>query len=127
MGTCKYCGQSAGIFSKAHKECEAKHKGGIQAFEATVSGYFTQRLSAATVASTKRQLQIDAYLYEDDICEISDKEIRAYTASIHRPFSPSSMHLMDEFLTAISVSYSISPCKGRHRRVHEETHARFYD
>lgn len=56
MGTCKYCGQSAGIFSKAHKECEAKHKGGIQAFEATVSGYFTQRLSAATVASTKRQL-----------------------------------------------------------------------
>ena len=112
MGTCKYCGQSAGIFSKAHKECEAKHQGGVQAFEATVSGYFTQRLSAATVASTKRQLQIDAYLSEDDICEISDKEIRAYTASIHRPFSPSSMHLMDEFLSAIGVSYSKLHAKG---------------
>jgi hypothetical protein len=62
MSTCKYCGQSAGIFSKAHKECEAKHQRGVQAFEATVSSYFTQRLSAATVASTKRQLQIDAYL-----------------------------------------------------------------
>ncbi len=106
MGTCKYCGQSAGIFSKAHKECEARHNSGIQVFETAVSEYFTKQLSAATILSTKRQLQIDAYLSEEDICIISDKGIRLYTASIHRPFSPSSMHLMDEFLTAIDVSYS---------------------
>ena len=112
VGTCKYCGQSAGIFSNAHKECEAKHQRGIQAFEATVSGYFSQRLPASSVASAKCQLQIDAYLSEEDICEISDKEIRAYTASINRPFSPSSMHLMDEFLTAIGVPYSELNAKG---------------
>lgn len=112
VGTCKYCGQSAGIFSNAHKECEAKHQRGIQAFEATVNGYFSQRLPASSVASAKCQLQIDAYLSEEDICEISDKEIRAYTASINRPFSPSSMHLMDEFLTAIGVPYSELNAKG---------------
>lgn len=106
MGTCKYCGLSAGLFSKEHKECEAKHHRGFQAFEATVNGYFTHCLTADTVASTKRQLQIDAFLSEDDICEITDKGIRAYTESIHRPFTPSSMYLMDEFLKTIGVSYS---------------------
>lgn len=63
-------------------------------------------MSTVSVVSTKRLLQIDAYLSDDGACEISDKEIRAYTASIHRPFCPSSIHLMDEFLTVIGDSFS---------------------
>ena len=29
MGTCKYCGKSAGFFSRVHKECEEKHERGM--------------------------------------------------------------------------------------------------
>lgn len=30
METCKYCGQSAGFFSRVHKECEEKHERGLK-------------------------------------------------------------------------------------------------
>lgn len=29
MAKCKYCGESAGFFSRSHKECEEKHTRGI--------------------------------------------------------------------------------------------------
>ena len=106
MSTCKYCGKDAGWFSKSHKECEDKHDQGVKDFEAVVSSYFTKRATAADVQRAKQRLTVDAFLSEEDVCTIAAKEIRQYTASIHRPFSPSSMRLMDEFLTAVGVSYS---------------------
>ena len=33
MGTCKYCGKDAGLFSHEHKECEEKHEQGILSLE----------------------------------------------------------------------------------------------
>ena len=106
MSTCKYCGKDAGWFSKAHKECEDKHEQGVKDFEAIVSSYFTGRATAVDVQRGKVRLANDAFLSEEDVCSVSDQQIRQYTASIHRPFSPSSMKLMDEFLAAVSVSYS---------------------
>lgn len=112
MGTCKYCGQDAGWFSHSHKECEEKHAQGLNDFSAVVSAYFTTRTTAANVQSSKNKLKVDAYLSEDDICEISDVEIRLYTASIHRPYSPATMRLMDDFLNAVGVSFGKINCKG---------------
>lgn len=106
MGTCKYCGKDAGWFSHSHKECEEKHANGVSEFEAIVSSYFTQRASASDVQRTRSRLATDSFLNEEDICGVADREIRQYTASIHRPFSPSSMRLMDDFLNAVGVSYS---------------------
>jgi hypothetical protein len=106
MSTCKYCGKDAGWFSHSHDECEARHEQGLKDFEAVVSSYFTQRTTGVDVQRTKARLVADAFLSEEDICSICDKEIRQYTASIHRPFSPSSMKLMDEFLLAVGTSYS---------------------
>lgn len=112
MGTCKYCGQDAGWFSRSHKECEEKHAQGLNDFSAVVSAYFTTRTSAANVQSSKNRLKIDAYLSDDDVCEIADAEIRRYTASIHRPFSPASMRLMDDFLNVVGVSFGKINSKG---------------
>ena len=112
MGTCKYCGQDAGWFSRSHKECKDKHTQGVNDFTAVVSAYFTTRASAASVQSSKNRLRIDAYLSDDDICEIADAEIRRYTASIHRPFSPASMKLMDDFLNAVGIAYNKINSKG---------------
>lgn len=105
MGTCKYCGKEAGWFSRAHKECEEKHDQGLNDFRAVVSGYFTLRTTAIQVQQARQRLKGDAYLSDEDVCKIAEAEIRAYTASIHRPFSPTSMRLMDEFLSVIGVSY----------------------
>ena len=106
MSTCKYCGKDAGWFSHSHKECEQKHALGITDFSAVVSSYFTQRVTAAEIQRTKNRLAVDAFLSEDDICNVSDAEIRRYTASIHRPFSPTSMKIMDDYLNAVGVNYS---------------------
>ena len=106
MSTCKYCGKDAGWFSHSHKECEEKHEKGMKDFTNIVSAYFTQRASAVDIQRMKSKLIADAFLSEEDICSVANAEIRRYTDSIHRPFSPSSMKLMDEFLIAAGVSYS---------------------
>ena len=106
MGTCKYCGKDAGWFSQAHSECKSKHDQGIVDFKAVVSSYFTGRSTAANVQNSRNKLKVDAFLSEEDICQVADEGIRHYTASIHRPFSPASMRLMDDFLNAAGVAYS---------------------
>lgn len=106
MGRCKYCGNSAGWFSSAHNECEAKHEYGLADFADVLRDYFAQRLTAVDVANEKQRLISDAYLSEDDICAVADKAIRQYTATIRRPISPQSMHLMDDLLNNIGVYYN---------------------
>lgn len=64
------------------------------------------RTTAGNVQQSRLRLKKDAYLSDDDICNVADAEIRRYTASLHRPYSPSSVKLVDEFLIAIGVSYS---------------------
>lgn len=105
MGTCKYCGKDAGWFSKVHQECEEKHQRGLNDFSAVLCNYFTQRITSAEVLKEKDRLMTDTFLSVEDVCDLSDKAIRQYTASIHRPFSPRSMHLMNEFLNVIGVSF----------------------
>lgn len=106
MGACKYCGQSAGLFSHAHKECEEKHQQGMKDLTATFNSFFMGRATTSDIKAAKGRLQRDAFLSEEDMCACSDAAIRAYTASIHRPFSPKAMHLMDDFLNAIGITYS---------------------
>lgn len=105
MGTCKYCGQSAGWFSSAHKECEEKHSKGLQDYGAVLRSFFVGRSTASDIVREKNRLQRDAFLKEEDICNVADTEIRRYTDSIHRPFSPQSMKLMDEFLNVVGAPY----------------------
>lgn len=106
MSNCKYCGQDAGWFSKKHKECEEKHNIGLQELRSVVTRYFSGRATCSDISCTIQCKRRDNYLSDEDICNVSDAEIRSYTASIHRPFSPSSMRLMDEYLNAVGVNYS---------------------
>ena len=118
MGTCKYCGKDAGWFSRSHKECKEKNQKGINDLSAMISSYFAQRLSAYDLQKCVIRLKVDAYLSEEDICNTAAPLIRQYTASIHRPFSPLSIKLMDDFLNVIGASYSMI---NRHGAVDEFT------
>ena len=45
MGTCKYCGKDAGLFSHIHKECEEKYNQGISSLEDGIRRYLKDALS----------------------------------------------------------------------------------
>lgn len=106
MGTCKYCGKNAGVFSHSHKECEDKHSIALNEFTNVLKSYFQGKASAIDIQNERIKLKANNFLSDEDICNLTDSEIRQYTASIHRPFSPKQMHLMDDLLNSIGVTYN---------------------
>lgn len=108
MGTCKYCGKDAGWFSSVHKECETKHQQGLTDFAGIVNSYFAQRISALEVQRQTNLQKQDAFLSEEDLCSVINTEIGRYSASIHRPFTPTSLKLVDELISASGVKYSMA-------------------
>lgn len=112
MGNCKYCGQSAGIFSRSHKECEQKHEAGISEFENVCRRYFSGNATARDVADSRRRLASSNFLSDTDIADIADRTLREYTDSIRRPFKPSHLNLVDGFINAVGVAYANINSKG---------------
>ena len=105
MGTCKYCGKSAGVFSHMHSDCENKHTIALNDFSAVLNSYFQGEASTGDIQNVRARLKANNFLSDEDICSLSSDAIKQYTASIHRPFSPQHMHLMDDFLNAIGVPF----------------------
>ena len=105
MGTCKFCGKDAGWFSSSHTECKEKNLEGQNDLRIVINSYFNQKATMMDVYRTKKRLMVDAYLSEEDICNVAEAEIRQYTVCIHRPFTPASMKMMDDFLNAIGIAY----------------------
>lgn len=105
MGNCKYCGQSTSFFSKAHKECEAKHTQAIGEFSSICSDFFRGSVSYSDVADKRRVLQTSAFLSDDDIAQIGDLTIRSYTDSIRRPYTPRQLNAVNHFISALGISY----------------------
>lgn len=56
MGTCKYCGQSAGLFHSKHAECHQRHLNGIACIKSILASCF--------------QLKDDFYLHQNEINRI---------------------------------------------------------
>ena len=106
MGTCKYCGQSTILFSRSHKECENKHALALSDFEKVCTSFFAGYKSQPEIVSERNMLQSSSFLSDEDIVDIADKAIRAYTDSIRRPFVPSQLSLVDSFINAVGVSYA---------------------
>lgn len=106
MGTCKYCGKSAGLFSSSHKECEQRHQEGVGNFDRLVADYFAGKVSTADLTAKVASLRRDYYLITEDIVNGAGKGIDAYTNAIHRPFSQSHIDMMTRFVTALAEPYS---------------------
>lgn len=112
MGNCKYCGQSAGLFSHAHKECEQKHASGYSEFENICRRYFSGTATVYDVQASRKRLASTMYLNDADAAEIADKALRGYTDSIRRPFKPSHLKMVDDFINAVGVAYANVNSKG---------------
>lgn len=106
MGTCRYCGLSTGLFSHSHKECENKHVNAVSEFEKVCTAFFDGNKTQSDIVNEWNRLKSSSFLSDEDIVNIADRTIRLYTESIHRPFVPSQLELVDSFIKAIGVSYA---------------------
>ncbi len=113
MGNCKYCGLKAGILSKVHKECEDKHSDGLRGLEQDLRLILSNNTGDCTrLRSNLSTYRSVNFLSDDDIATVFDRVTRDYTASLRRPYSPRSMHLVDDILNTLSVPYQTVSAKG---------------
>lgn len=113
MGTCKYCGGKAGLFSKAHRECEEKHSYGLRGLEQDLRTVMFNNTNDCSRLRTSLPSYLSTnFLSDKDIVTVFDKFIREYTASMRRPYSPRSMHIVDDIINILNVPYQLISEKG---------------
>lgn len=106
MGNCKYCGKSAGFFSRSHKECEEKHDQGIQGLTSMLKKYFQGGITASKMGQNIKQNKTPYFLKDDDIAKIASNVILEYTAMLRRPYSPNLLTCISDFIQNIGISYA---------------------
>lgn len=106
MGNCKFCGQSTGLFSQAHKDCEARHTQALSEFGSVCNAYFLGNKSSHDIVSQRSHLKTNNFLTDEDVVKVGDSAIRTCTDSIRRPYIPRQLSLVDEFIRALGVSYA---------------------
>lgn len=105
MGTCKYCGKSAGLFSHNHEECEEKHSQGVVILEGALRSYFKGAISIQEVVNVVTLTKKNHFITTDDIALSSAKCIDEWVNVLKRPYHSSILNNVKEFLRNIGVSY----------------------
>lgn len=76
---CKYCGISAGVFSKVHQECEEKHRKGMAEVSANLRSFFQGTDKFSTVLTKKKQSeQGNFFSMKDWECACIEELYRQY-------------------------------------------------
>ena len=83
MASCKYCGQPAGFFSRSHKNCEEKHKQGLDGLAGMLKKYFQGAITASRMGQNIRQNKAPYFLSDDDIANIASNAVVDYTATLN--------------------------------------------
>lgn len=113
MGTCKYCGLKAGILYKVHKECEEKHSDGLRGLEQDLRLILSYNTGdCAHLRANLSSYRSVNFLSDDDVAAVFDRVICDYTLSLRRPYSPRSMHLVDDILNNLNIPYRTIAAKG---------------
>ncbi len=110
MGTCKYCGQDAGFFSHAHKECEEKHEQGVVKLEDGINRYFTDAIRINDLTRLVAKLKRGNYVIDADIAAATAKCIEEYTENTHWPYHSHQLDLVSEpSYTEFRITSSTQP------------------
>lgn len=106
MPKCKYCGQSVGLFSRYHKDCEEKHTRGLAGMTQLMRRYFCGTISAIDFGEKLARNKTPYFLNEDDIVTSADTVIGEFTDSIHRPFNSDILPKIKGFLSNVGLPYA---------------------
>lgn len=104
MGKCKFCGQSAGLFSHVHKACEQRHARGIEALEYAVRTYLRSAATADIVRRAATDAARNAFASETDIATAAAKCLDEWTNTIHWPFHKAQLDKVSALLAALGVT-----------------------
>ena len=106
MAKCKYCGESAGFFSRSHKECEEKHTRGIDGMTHLMRRYFSGTISAIDFGAKLSRNRDPYFLSEDDIVTCADNVIGEFADSLRRPFNSDILPKIKGFISTVGVPYA---------------------
>lgn len=112
MGTCKYCGKSAGVFSRTHKVCEEKHHEGIERMKGLMQRYFDGARTASEMGAIIRRNRSPYYLSDEDIASCGVVVLTAFTATLRRPYPKLALDKIKEFLNNLGVNKILLNQKG---------------
>lgn len=104
MAKCKYCGQDAGFFSKAHKDCEEKHQQGMAELLAAMHSYFKGCDGIQTVTAKVAAVQQNCFLTGEDVEDCGGKAIELFADNISFPVTKQHIALIDTFLKNVGAS-----------------------
>lgn len=107
MGTCKYCGLSAGLFSHAHKECEEKHKQGIAELLTCLRAYFNWSEEIGNLLNKTKSLQSNYFLNQEDLEDCYRRAIKLFADTVRLPITKQHIQIVDTFLSSIKVPLSV--------------------
>lgn len=107
MGICKHCGKKVGLFSTAHTECQNKYDDGIKNFTTILRSYFFGGATMHDVLNSKATLVNDAYLKDDDVCNLSITVIMEYIGKLKMPYTPSTIDKVDVYIQSIGLPFSL--------------------
>lgn len=105
MGTCKYCGKDAGLFSHLHKECEEKYNQGIISLENGIGRYLKDALKISELTGLVTKLKRENHISDSDIAIASAKCIDEYTKNTRWPYHSHQLDLIRDYIYNIGVSY----------------------
>lgn len=112
MAKCKYCGNSAGFFSRSHKECKEKHERGLMGLRNMLQRYFEGGITATKVGANILQNKAPYFLKDEDIANISSEVVDGFTTKLQRPYNPHLLTLISEYIQNIGISYSLLNANG---------------
>ena len=107
MGTCKYCNRSTGLFSHSHKECEDKYIKGVESLEEISKHFFDGNISSSQLVSKFNECRNNNFISSKDIAQIASDAIKTYTDSISRPFRPSQLNLVREYVDSVGIPFEL--------------------
>lgn len=112
MGTCMYCGQLAGLFSRAHKECEEKHDRGLKGMVNLMRRFFSGTISADELKTKLEKNRLPYFLTDEDVASVAISMIKSFGENLKRPYSSDTLPRIKSFLNTIAIPYSKLNEKG---------------
>lgn len=106
MGTCKYCGKSAGLFSSKHTECENLHQQGIMDLGRCLKKYFSGQIDISSVRSTMMNVRRMNFIDKHDAIIVSGDAIYAYLQSLPIPASAGQLAVLNDYLTGVKLTHA---------------------
>lgn len=127
---CKYCGQSAGLFSNTHKACKEKHQKGVAEVSAYLRSFFQGAENFSAVLAKKKQAEMDDFFSKEDWEAACLDALKNYTKGIKPPIGKQHLQTVDVFLNNVGVSRTTLNKKGDldnlSRRLYEGTLLAFF-